>query len=151
MPTHPISSAIRVPSRSRLASLVFAVALFAIAACGGSSGGDAGPTSPSPAPGGGGGGGSTQATLTVTNQTASDTASFVRTRACGGGAWSDDLLGGADYLETGETVSANLAPGCYDVRITPKDLETVTFLYFYGVQLTAGQTEALTITAFPAK
>lgn len=145
MSKHPIFTGLSPRSRRVQRSGVLFAAMFALAACG-SSGGDGSPTAP-PSTGGGGG---AQATLTVTNQTVNYTASFVRTRSCGGSAWSDDLLGGADYLEKGETVTAKLAPGCYDVRVTPKESD-VTFLYFYAVQLTAGQTKALSFTAFPTK
>ena len=110
------------------------------AACGG---GDGGSTGPSPAPGGGG----TVGTVTLVNSAQSGSALFVRRRACGSTSWGSDMLG-SSILFGGEQQSWQIDVGCYDFRVTPSEVG-LDYLYFESVQLDAGETETLTITAFP--
>ena len=132
-------STIRTISR-RLLPLAATLAVFT-AACGGE--GDDGSTGPTPPPPTG------EATVTVVNHAATGSVMFLRYRACGSsGAWSSDVLG-ASILWGGEQTSFTVSAGCYDVRATPSEVG-LDYLYFNGVQLDAGESETLEITAFPA-
>lgn len=131
-------------------SALVALAAFA-AACGGGSdltGPGGGGSTPTPTPS------ANKGTLTITNAAPTGSAMFIRTRACGAsGSWSSDLLavdgnGAGGIMFPGEAGTWQLAPGCYDVRVTPSEAG-LDYLYFNSVQLTAGQTTALTITSFP--
>ena len=134
-------STIRTISR-RLLPLAATLAVFT-AACGGDSGGDSstGPSTPPPPPAG-------EATVTVVNHAPTGSVMFLRYRACGSSGWSSDVLG-LSILSAGEQTSFTVAAGCYDVRATPSEVG-LDYLYFTGVQLDAGETETLEITAFPA-
>lgn len=107
------------------------LAAFALA-CGSDS-----PTGPS---------GSTQASLKLVNHS-SNSVLFVRTRPCGGGSWGSDLLG-TEVLSSNETLTAQVAPGCHDVRFTPAE-SGVDYVYFMGVNAQAGVTTTLTVDEFP--
>ena len=130
-------SMIRTIGRSSL-PLVVALATLATAACGG---GDDTTTGPGPSTG--------QATVTVVNHAATGTVLFLRYRPCGASGWSSDLLG-SSILGSGEQHSWDVSPGCYDVRVTPGETG-LTYLYFNGVQVGAGEARTLEITAFPAE
>jgi len=124
----------------------FACSLFAALtlACGGGDGGDStGPSNPTPAPSGG------EATLTLVNAASNGTVMFFRRRACGSLQWSSDMLG-VGLLSQGEQQSWSISAGCYDFRATPADVG-VTYVYFNGVQIDAGEVETLTISSFPAE
>ena len=118
--------------------LVVGLATLATAACGG---GDDATTGPGPAP--------AEATVTVVNHAPSGTVLFLRYRPCGASGWSSDLLG-SGILGSGEQHSWDVAPGCYDVRVTPGETG-LDYLYFNGVQVGAGEAKTLEITAFPAE
>jgi hypothetical protein len=118
--------------------LVVALATLATAACGG---GDDTTTGPGPSP--------TVATVTVVNHAPTGTVLFLRYRPCGASGWSSDLLG-SSILGSGEQHSWDVSPGCYDVRVTPGETG-LTYLYFNGVQVGAGEAKTLEITAFPAE
>lgn len=126
--------------RRHLSLAAFTLLTAATAACGGGS--DS--TGPTPAPGGG----STVGTVTLVNSAPNGTALFVRRRACGATTWGSDMLG-SSILSGGEQQSWEVEAGCYDFRITPGETG-LDYLYFTGVQLDAGESETLTITAFPA-
>ena len=132
-------STIRTISR-RLLPLAATLAMFT-AACGGD--GDDSSTGPStpPPPAG-------EATVTVVNHAPTGSVMFLRYRACGTSGWSSDVLG-ASILWGGEQTSFTVAAGCYDVRATPSEVG-LDYLYFTSVQLDAGESETLEITAFPA-
>jgi len=126
----------------------FACSLFAALtlACGGGDGGDSstGPSNPPPpAPGAG------EATLTLVNSASNGSVMFFRRRACGSVQWSSDMLG-ISILSQGEQQSWSISAGCYDFRATPADVG-VTYVYFNGVQIDAGEVETLTISSFPAE
>ena len=130
-------STIRTISR-RLLPLAATLAVFT-AACGG---GDDSSTGPTPTPSG-------NATVTVVNHASTGSVLFLRYRACGSGTWGVDVLG-SSVLTGGEQTTFDLAPGCYDVRATPAEVG-LDYLYFNSVQLDAGESETLEITAFPAE
>ncbi|HUR94309.1 MAG TPA: hypothetical protein VMY76_06985 [Gemmatimonadales bacterium] len=130
-------SLIRTISRRSLPFV--AMLALATAACGG----DDGSTGPSPSPSTG------DATVTVVNHAPTGSVLFLRYRACGASAWGTDVLG-SSVLSGGEQISWQLAAGCYDVRATPAEVG-LDYLYFNSVQLDAGETETLEITAFPAE
>jgi hypothetical protein len=130
-------STIRTINR-RLLPLAATLALFT-AACGGD--GDDSSTGPTPTPSG-------NATVTVVNHASTGTVLFLRYRACGSSSWGADVLG-ASVLSGGEQTSFGLTAGCYDVRATPAEVG-LDYLYFNSVQLDAGESETLEITAFPA-
>jgi hypothetical protein len=48
----------------------------------------------------------------------------------------------------GETGSWQLTPGCYDLRVLPSETG-LDYLYINGVQVQAGQTASVTVSAFP--
>jgi hypothetical protein len=125
--------------RSRFATLAFALATLATAACGG---GDDSSTGPTPPPTG-------NATVTVVNHAASGTVLFLRYHPCGTSGWSSDQLG-SGVLGQNEQVSFEVSPGCIDVRATPGEVG-LDYLYFNGVQVAAGEAKTLEITAFPAE
>jgi len=125
--------------RSRFATLAFALATLATAACGG---GDDSSTGPTPPPTG-------NATVTVVNHAASGTVLFLRYHPCGASGWSSDQLG-SSVLGQNEQVSFEVSPGCIDVRATPGEVG-LDYLYFNGVQVAAGEAKTLEITAFPAE
>lgn len=129
-------STIRTISR-RLLPLAATLAVFT-AACGGDGADSTGPT---PAPAG-------DATVTVVNHAPTGSVMFLRYRACGTSTWSSDVLG-SSILWAGEQTSFTVAAGCYDVRATPSETG-LDYLYFNSVQLDAGESETLEITAFPA-
>ena len=129
-------SSIRTLGRRSL-PLVVALATLATAACGG---GDDSPAGPGPS--------TAEATVTVVNH-APNSVLFLRYRTCGSSGWSSDVLG-ASVLSTGEQHSWDLAPGCYDIRASPA-ATGLDYLYFNGVQLSAGEAKTLEITAFPAE
>ena len=131
-------SMIRTIGRRSL-PLVFALASLATAACGGD--GDDSPTGPGPS--------TAEATVTVVNHAPTGTVLFLRYRPCGSLGWSSDLLG-ASTLGSGEQHAWNVAPGCYDVRVTPSEVG-LGRLYFNGVQVGAGEARTLEIVAFPAE
>lgn len=131
-------STIRTFGRCTL-PLVAALATLATAACGGGDGGDS--TGPGPT--------TTEATVTVVNSSSNGSVMFLRYRSCGSSGWSSDVLG-ASILSSGEQTSWQLSPGCYDVRATPAEVG-LDYLYFTGVQLDSGESETLTITAFPTE
>jgi hypothetical protein len=138
--------ATRSTRRQPLYLLAATLFTLATAACGGSD--SAGPSpSGSGNGGGGGGGGSTVGTVTVVNSASTGSAMFIRRRACGTSAWGSDMLG-AGILFGGESQLWEIEPGCYDFRVTPSE-SGLDYLYFNNVQLDAGETETLTITAFP--
>jgi hypothetical protein len=130
----------RLACRRPLSLAAFTLLTAATAACGGGS--DS--TGPSPAPGGG----TTVGTVTLVNGAPTGSAMFVRRRACGTTSWSGDMLG-SSILWGGEQQSWEIEAGCYDFRVTPSETG-LDYLYFNGVQLDAGESETLTITAFPA-
>ena len=130
-------SSIRTLGRRSL-PLVAALATLATAACGG---GDDSTTGPGPV--------ATEATVTVVNHAPTGTVLFLRYRPCGASGWSSDVLG-SSVLGSGEQTSWTVAPGCYDVRATPAEIG-LDYLYFNGVQLGAGESRTLEITAFPAE
>jgi hypothetical protein len=130
-------SMIRTIGRRSL-PLVVALATLATAACGG---GDDSTTGPGPSP--------TEATVTVVNHAPTGTVLFLRYRPCGTSGWSSDLLG-SGILGSGEQHSWDVAPGCYDVRVTPGETG-LSYLYFNGVQVGAGEAKTLEITGFPAE
>ena len=123
--------------RSRLATLAFALATLATAACGG---GDDSTTGPTPTPTG-------NATVTVVNHAPTGTVLFLRYHPCGVSGWSSDQLG-SGILGQNEQVSFEVSPGCIDVRATPGETG-LDYLYFNGVQVAAGEAKTLEITAFP--
>jgi hypothetical protein len=125
--------------RSRLATLAFALATLATAACGG---GDDSSTGPTPTPTG-------NATVTVVNHAPNGSVMFLRYHPCGTTGWSSDQLG-ASILSQNEQVSFEVSPGCIDVRATPAETG-LDYLYFNGVQLAAGEAKTLEITAFPVE
>jgi hypothetical protein len=55
---------------------------------------------------------------------------------------------GSSILFGGEQQSWQIEAGCYDFRVTPSEVG-LDYLYFNSVQLDAGETETLTISAFP--
>ena len=130
-------SMIRTIGRRSL-PLVVALATLATAACGG---GDDTTTGPGPSP--------TEATVTVVNHAPTGTVLFLRYRPCGTSGWSSDLLG-SGILGSGEQHSWDVAPGCYDVRVTPGETG-LGYLYFNSVQVGAGEARTLEIIAFPAE
>ena len=130
--------ATRSTRRQPLHLLAATLLTLAAAACGGS---DA--TGPTPAPGGG----STVGTVVVVNSAPTGTGLFLRRRACGSSTWGSDMLG-SGVLGGGEQQTWQIEPGCYDFRVTPGETG-LDYLYFNSVQLDAGETETLTITAFP--
>jgi hypothetical protein len=130
-------STIRTISR-RLLPLAATLAVFT-AACGG---GDDSSTGPTPPPAG-------NATVTVVNHASTGSVLFLRYRACGSSTWGADVLG-SSILWGGEQTSFEVTPGCYDVRATPSEVG-LDYLYFNSVQLDAGESETLEITAFPAE
>jgi hypothetical protein len=86
----------------------------------------------------------------VSNPT-SVTIYFIKVRACGTTDFGSDLLldlndGVGGLLQTGETGHWPLAPGCYDVRLSPSN----TMLYVYAkqihsnIQIQSGQTSSVT-------
>jgi len=122
----------------RLATLAFAFATLATAACGG---GDDSTTGPTPTPSG-------NATITVVNHAPAGSVMFLRYHPCGTSGWSSDQLG-ASILSQNEQVSFEVSAGCIDVRATPAE-SGLDYLYFTGVQVAAGEAKTLEITAFPA-
>jgi hypothetical protein len=130
-------STIRTFSR-RLLPLAATLALFT-AACGGD--GDDSSTGPTPTPSG-------NATVTVVNHAPTGSVMFLRYRACGSISWGHDVLG-SSILSAGEQTSFDVSAGCYDVRATPSEVG-LDYLYFNGVQVSAGESRTLEITAFPA-
>jgi hypothetical protein len=122
--------------RRNLSLTAFSLLTAATVACGGSDS-----TGPTPTPG------TTVGTLTLVNSAPTGSALFVRRRACGTTSWSGDMLG-SSILWGGEQQAWELEAGCYDFRITPSETG-LDYLYFNGVQLDAGESETLTITAFP--
>jgi len=122
----------------RFATIAFALATLATAACGG---GDDSTTGPTPTPSG-------NATVTVVNHAPTGSVMFLRYHPCGTSGWSSDQLG-SSILSQNEQVSFDVAPGCIDVRATPAE-SGLDYLYFNGVQVGAGETTTLEITAFPA-
>jgi hypothetical protein len=60
-----------------------------------------------------------------------------------------DVLG-SSVLGSGEQHSWDVAPGCYDVRVSPGETG-LGRLFFNGVQVGAGEAKTLEITAFPAE
>jgi hypothetical protein len=130
-------STIRTISR-RLLPLAATLTVFT-AACGGDN--DGGSTGPTPTPAG-------EATVTVVNHAPSGTVLFLRYRPCGASGWSSDVLG-SSVLSVGEQTSFSVSAGCYDVRATPAEVG-LDYLYFNSVQIDAGESEMLEITAFPA-
>jgi hypothetical protein len=131
-------SMIRTIGRRSL-PLVAALATLATAACGG--GGDDSTTGPGPS--------ATEASVTVVNHAPTGSVLFLRYRPCGTSGWSGDLLG-SSVLGSGEQHSWDVAPGCYDVRVTPGE-SGLGYLFFNGVQVSAGEAKTLEITAFPAE
>jgi hypothetical protein len=126
----------------RLYLLASTLLTVATAACGGGDGGDStGPTPPPPPSG------SSVGTVTLVNSAQNGSALFVRRRACGTSTWGADMLG-SSILFGGEQQSWQLDAGCYDFRVTPSEVG-LDYLYFTNVQLDAGETETLTISAFP--
>jgi hypothetical protein len=132
-------SMIRTIGRRSL-PLVVALATLATAACGGD-GDDT--TGPGPGPS------TAEATVTVVNHAPNATVLFLRYRPCGSSGWSADLLG-SGVLGSGEQHSWDVAPGCYDVRVSPSEIG-LGRLFFNGVQVGAGEAKTLEITAFPAE
>jgi hypothetical protein len=130
-------SMIRTIGRRSL-PLVVALATLATAACGG---GDDSTTGPGPS--------TTEASVTVVNHAPTGTVLFLRYRPCGASGWSADLLG-SSVLGSGEQHSWDVAPGCYDVRVSPGETG-LGRLFFNGVQVGAGEAKTLEITAFPAE
>jgi hypothetical protein len=131
-------SMIRTIGRRSL-PLVIALATLATTACGGD--GDDSTTGPGPS--------TAKATVTVVNHAPTGTVLFLRYRPCGSSGWSSDLLG-ASTLGSGEQHSWDVAPGCYDVRVSPGETG-LGRLFFNGVQVSAGEAKTLEITAFPAE
>ncbi len=146
-------------SARRFFNSAFMMFSLAAAACGGGSDatGPSGPPAPSdpPAPGGPPAPSdppapsSDKGTLDVSNPT-SVTVYFIKVRTCGTTDFGSDLLldpndGVGGLLQNGETGHWQLAPGCYDVRLSPSNL----LLYVYAkqihanTQITAGQTTAI--------
>src|SRR5262245_19575958 len=119
----------------RLATLAFAFATLATAACGG---GDDWTTGPTPTPSG-------NATITVVNHAPTGSVLFLRYHPCGTSGWSSDQLG-ASVLSQNEQVSFEVSAGCIDVRATPAE-SGLDYLYFNGVQVAAGEAKTLEITA----
>ena len=131
-------------STRRLSALTCFLFAALTLACGGGGDSSTGPSNPPPpAPGSG------DATLTLVNTAANGSVMFFRRRACGSLQWGSDMLG-VSILSQGEQQSWTLSAGCYDFRATPAEVG-VTYLYFNGVQLDAGEVETLTITTFPAE
>ena len=135
-----------------------ALAVFALvtAACGGGSDatGPSGPSDPGGSvPGGGNPGPSaSMGTLQVSNPT-SVTVYYLKVRACGATDFGSDLLldpndGVGGLLQTGETGNWQLAPGCYDVRLSPSNALYYTYAkqIHSNVQLQAGQTSTVVAT-----
>jgi hypothetical protein len=129
-------SSIRTIGRRAL-PLAIALVTLATAACGG---GDDSSTGPSPVPSG-------NATVTVVNHAPTGTVLFLRYRTCGTSQWSADVLG-SSILGKNEQKAFSVAAGCYDVRATPGEVG-LDYLYFTNVQVAAGQSKTLEITAFP--
>jgi hypothetical protein len=124
-------------SARRFFSSVLATLALATAACGG--GDDAtGPSSPAPSTGGSNqtpAPSSNLGTLEVSNPT-TVTIYFIKVRACGTTDFGSDLLldpndGVGGLLSSSETGHWKLAPGCYDVRLSPSN----TLLYVYAKQI----------------
>jgi hypothetical protein len=128
---------------------VLALSLFAAGAvgCGGSddstapSGGNSDGSTPPPA--------SSDARVSLRNSAASGSVMFFRSRACGTTLWGSDMLG-SSILGAGEEQSWTVTPGCYDFRATPAE-QGLNYVYFTNVQIDAGETEQLEITAFPTE
>ena len=134
-----------------------ALALFALAtaACGGGSdatgpsgpgGSDPGGSNPAPSPS------ANMGTLQVSNPT-NVTVYYLKVRACGAVDFGSDLLldpndGVGGLLQTGETGHWQLAPGCYDVRLSPSNLLYYTWAkqIHSNVQIQAGQTTSVVAT-----
>lgn len=129
-------STIRTIGR-RLLPLAATLAVFT-AACG--SDGDDSSTGPTPPPSG-------NATVIVVNHASTGSVMFLRYRACGTASWGSDVLG-SSILWGGEQTSFDVAAGCYDIRATPSEVG-LDYLYFNGVQVGAGESKTLEITAFP--
>lgn len=141
-------------SARRFFSSVFVMFSLVTAACGGGSdatgpSGPSGPSDPSGPSGPSAPSDPTIGTLEVSNPT-SVTVYYIKVRACGTTDFGSDLLldindGVGGLLQTGETGHWSLAPGCYDVRLSPSNAN----LYVYAkqihsnVQITAGQTTAI--------
>ena len=123
----------------RALPMVAAIATLLTAACGG---GDDTSTGPTPTPSG-------NATVTVVNHAPNGTVLFLRYRPCGSSGWSADQLG-SGILGKDEQVSFDVQAGCIDVRATPGETG-LDYLYFTNVQLSAGESRTLEITAFPAE
>ncbi len=124
-------------SARRFFSSVLATLALATAACGG--GDDAtGPSGPAPSPGGSNPSpapSSKLGTLDVSNPT-TVTIYFIKVRACGTTDFGSDLLldpndGVGGLLSTSEKGHWQLAPGCYDVRLSPSN----TLLHVYAKQI----------------
>jgi hypothetical protein len=135
-----------------------ALVMFSLvtAACGGGS--DAtGPSGPAPSPGGSNpspGPSSKLGRLDVSNPT-TVTIYYIKVRACGTTDFGSDLLldpndGVGGLLSTSETGHWQLAPGCYDVRLSPSN--TLIGVYakqiHSNIQIQAGKTASVVATAW---
>src|SRR5262249_38115444 len=140
-------------ARHMINSALVAVAL-ATAACGGGRRAT-GPSGPAPSPGGSNpspGPSSNLGTLEVSNPT-TVTIYFIKVRACGTTDFGSDLLldpndGVGGLLATSETGHWQLAPGCYDVRLSPSNaLFTVYAKQIHSnINIEAGKTASVVAT-----
>lgn len=123
-------------ARLRSTLLVAIVATLTVTACGGDASDPTGIPNESD-----------KATLTLTNSS-QNYITFIRTKSCGGASYGGDILG-AGILGKNESKSWEFTPRCIDIRVTPAEVGA-DYLYLTGVQLEAGKTKSITITAFPA-
>lgn len=147
-------------SARRFFNSVFMMFSLAAAACGGGSDatGPSGPSGPS-APSGptdpsgpsapSGPTNPSVGTLEVSNPT-SVSVYYIKVRVCGTTDFGSDLLldpndGVGGLLQNGETGHWSLAPGCYDVRLSPSNLLAYTYAkqIHSNIQIQAGQTTAI--------
>ena len=124
------------------ARYISAAALVAVlAACGGGSDSTGPSDPPAPPP-------STTTKLRMTNSS-SLSAWYVYVRSCGATSWGADRLG-SNVLSPGESASLNLQAGCYDVRAETSAANNKQAI-FMGLQISSGETEQVTITAWNDK
>ncbi len=138
-------------ARRILAFGFLVLASLGAAACGGGDGGAVtgpGPENPAPPPTPSAGKG----TLVVTN-VSNDFAVYIRTRACGTAAWSDDLLSypnaAGATMHPGESASWEFDPGCYDVYFRPGHAVNGEQVVS-DVQIQAGKSVTVTISSWPS-